>query len=334
MPRHSDVRDNLLAVAASPVQAPDGCDEELTLSTTGTTPARTPLSRKGGRAQHVGYACGVNTELLKLTGVAAIISAITTLLTLVLKEYFFARWFERWKRRQELERIYRRLRDPLFVASVELGNRLHEMMDVYGASFLRRSVLALAAERQERNSADDPYFLKYKLVSSVYRLCAFLGWLELYRELLVFFDVESERKNRTLTEYVGRARADLADGHLNTREDWELWRDTLLFREEQRAIGEAMLEGDGEDRRVIGYGRFCELFAGPSDARGRWFHVALSFLADPDRGPCDFQTVRVQRLAVHATDLAQVLYPGRVSEWLTKRTDSVRSNLEAAGWKV
>jgi hypothetical protein len=269
-----------------------------------------------------------------LTGVAAIISAITTLLALVLKEYFFARWFERWKRRQDLEAIYRRLRDPLFVASVELGNRLHEMMDVYGASFLQRSVLSLDAERQERNSADDPYFLRYKLISSVYRLCAFLGWLELYRELLVFFDVESERKNRVLAECVGQTRADLADGHLNTEDDWPLWHDTLLFREEQRAIGEAMLEGEGEDRRVIGYGRFCELFGKREDSQGRWFHVALNFLADPDRGSHDFQTVRVQRLAVHATDLADVLYPGRVSEWLKSRTDKVRSGLTAAGWKI
>jgi hypothetical protein len=276
----------------------------------------------------------MSQELLKLTGVAAIISAITTLLALVVKEYFLAKWFDRWKRRQDLEMIYHRLRDPLFVSSVELGNRLHEMMDDYGANFLRRDVLKLSAIRQERNSADDPYFLKYKLVSSVYRLCAFLGWLELYRELLVFFDVASERKNRVLSEQVGHARADLADGHLNTRKNWHLWHDTLLFREEQRAVGEAMLEGEGEDRRVIGYGRFCELFAQPEDARGRWFHVALNFLIDPDRGSLDFQTIRVQRLAIHATDLADTLYPGRVSEWLATRTRKVRTALIEAGWQV
>ena len=31
----------------------------------------------------------------------------------------------------------------------------------------------------------------------------------------------------------------LADGEINTARDWRKWRDTLVFREELRAIGES-----------------------------------------------------------------------------------------------
>ena len=255
-------------------------------------------------------------------------TTVGTLVGLVLKERLFARSFERWKASLLLEQVARRYREPIALAALELCNRLSDICDDYPPKFLKPAVLDTPASQQpEVNSADDAHFLRYRLVSSVYRLCAYLGWVELYRQETTYLDPsEKGRGSRALYE-VG---SDLADGQLNQANDWLVWHDALLFREEQRAVGESMIVVVGNTRTIMGYAEFSELYPGGAEKpRGRWFARAGAFLLDI-REQKDFRSVRFERLVVHLVDLVEFLSPHRLREEHIKNRERYRTGIEPA----
>src|SRR5215475_3509223 len=173
---------------------------------------------------------GLRTQdLLALTVIAAIVTTIGNLIATVLKDFLFTRSFERWKARRTLLTIYRKYRDPIVLAGQELSHRLAQVCGDYPPKYLRSEVLATSGVKIEKNSADDPYFMRYRLLSTVYRLCAFLGWLELYRQDLTFLDTGRRSENQRFEDALERFRSDLADGQLNEAENWAEWRDGLIF---------------------------------------------------------------------------------------------------------
>jgi hypothetical protein len=239
-------------------------------------------------------------QLMGLSVIAALVATAGSLFALVLKEYFFVRSFERWKERRMLLAVYRKYRDPIILAGEELENRLADICKSYPTNYLRAELIDKHPAQLEANSNDDPYFQKYRLVSTAYRLCAFLGWLELYRQDVTFLDTGRQRANRRLEEVIERVRGDMADGQLNKAEDWPKWRDRLIFREEQRAIGEGMIASTTSARLVMGYGAFATLFEkASSDDSLWWLRVARNFLLDLD----DVKDFRRERLARMKEDL-------------------------------
>jgi hypothetical protein len=246
------------------------------------------------------------------------------------KEFFFPRLLERWKDQRSLAQTYRRYRDPLFLSAQELANRLHEICETYPTNFLDSSVRPLESDKLEANSVEDPYFRKYKLVSSIYRFCAFLGWLELYRQEIVFLDSGHDEQNRTLDEALSRIRADIADGHINRAADFFRWSDHLIFREELRAIGEAMICTDtAGSRSVSGYGRFSRIFLiDRAEKEHHWFKVAAHFLCNlPPHKERNFRLVRMQRLYIHLVHLMRVLDAKRVPQRLSTRAEEMEAQL-------
>src|SRR5258708_320658 len=169
---------------------------------------------------------------LGLTVVGTVISTLGAILGVVLKDYFFSRSFEEWKQQRTLEQVYQRFRDPLLLSAHELASRIAEIIDHYPTVYLRAEVLSSRPEKQIENSIEDPYFQRYKLISTVYRFCSFLGWLELYRQEVTFLHSGNNRHSKDLDQAIGLIRGDLADGQLNKAKDWPQWRDTLIFREE------------------------------------------------------------------------------------------------------
>jgi hypothetical protein len=254
-------------------------------------------------------------DILGFSVIGAIVTTTGTLIGLVLKERLFARSFERWKTRLSLEQIARRYREPIALTALELCNRLSEVCEQYPPDFLDSSILAVSApHRPTLNSAADPYFRRYKLVSSVYRLCAFLGWIELYRQETTYLEPVEQSRSSDVERAIFALRADLADGQLNTAEDWASWHDALIFREEQRAIGESMIVTVGQVRTIMGYAEFSESFPGSGEnSRQRWFTRAAAFLLDPQPSK-DFRRVRLQRMVVHLTNLAELLAPNRLRQ--------------------
>lgn len=256
---------------------------------------------------------------LGLTVLGAIISTVGSLFGIVLRDYFFTRSLERWKQRQTLEQIYQKYRDPLLLSARELASRIAEVLEGFPPVYLTEQVLASSPQKQVANSTDDPYFRRYKLLSTAYRLSAFLGWLELYRQELTFMHPGNNKHAKALDRAVGLIRSDLADGQLNQADDWRKWRDTLVFREELRAIGESLIESRGPTRTVMGYGRYCEQLESPTpNPIQRWSPVVLNFILELKANGKDFRHTRLKRLLVHLVELIRLIDSGAVEPRLEK----------------
>jgi hypothetical protein len=268
-------------------------------------------------------------QWLGFSVVAAVISTLGTLVGIVLRDLFLARSLETWKRRQSLRQVYQRFRDPLLLSARELCARLIEVLDQYPTVYLKQSVLEAAPACQEDNTIADPYFQRYKLVSTVYRLCAFLAWIELYRREIVFLHSGKDKHARLLEKRVEAIRGDLADGQLNTAPDWETWRDTLMFREELRAIGECIFQTTPTGSTVMGYGLFADKFDGNGGKdRPRWVRVVLNFLLDLHDTGKDFRKSRIERLVVHLVDLMEGLDEARIAEFFIENRRKLTVTLQ------
>lgn len=254
---------------------------------------------------------------LGLTVVGAVVSTGGALAGIFLKEFFFARSFERWKQECALEKVYERYRDPLFLSARELASRVAEILKYYPTVYLTEDVRKSCPSKQLRNDIDDPYFRRYKLISTVYRFSAFFAWLELYRQEITLLRSGNNTHTRALESAVDEIRSDLADGQLNKARDWGSWRDVLVFREELRAIGEALIETRGDTRTVMGYGRFCEeIESSAPNAVQRWFPVVLNFLLDLETHGKDFRQTRLKRMLVHLVALLELLKDAPIETYL------------------
>lgn len=269
-------------------------------------------------------------ELFGLAVLGAIVTTVGNLLATTLKEYFFARSFETWKTRRELQAVYRKYRDPLILSLIELLLRMREI--IYGqiGDFLDTQLLATDPPNMLENHSGDHYFRRYKLISSIYRLCALLGWLELYRREVTFLDSGHHQTNARFERLVRGMRSALADGQLNLADDWRDWQDSLIFREEQRAIGETMIHAD--ENRVIGYSTFHEQFQlDETQQPNRWIMVAANFLIGFQGANSlrkDFRRARCMLLMDHCISLLECLDSRRLTEDLLRLRDRLAEDIK------
>jgi hypothetical protein len=264
-------------------------------------------------------------EILGLGVLGALVSTVGTLLGLYLKDFVAARAFERWKARRAADDVFRRYRDPLALATSELINRLCEIISQEHPSFLKADVLKIANPRIERNDEEDPYFRRYKYDSTIYRLASVLGWIELFRQDITFLDSGQMHKNVEITNCLGDVRAALADGHLNEAADWAKWRDYLIFREEQRAIGESMIDNAANPRRVKGYDRFL---ADNAERPSRWFMCLAGFFEDLETSNRDYRMIRIKRLLVALAQLLTLTSERSLSERVHKEVAKCANELD------
>jgi hypothetical protein len=220
------------------------------------------------------------SQLLGLSVLAALVTTVGSLLATWLRDFLFVRSFERWKDRRTLLSAYRRYRDPITKTATDLLARVNDICSNYPTNYLKSSLLDFHPDELKANSAEDPYYKRYRLLSTVYRMCALLGWLELYRQDITFLNAGEKKVSKILENALENIRNDLADGRLNKAPDFQKWNDRLIFREEQRAIGEAMITGTSP-RMVMGYGAFRALFEhSKADDELWWMRVVLNFLLD------------------------------------------------------
>jgi hypothetical protein len=235
-------------------------------------------------------------ELLSLGAIGALITTLGSLLALVLKEFVAARIMERWRASVAAKSIFQRYRDPLSLAASELANRLIEVVEKERPNFLRPDVLSIDRARIEKNDDEDLYFQKYKYDSTIFRLASFLGWTELFRQDVTFLDSGHTGTNEDIHNCLGELRSLLADGHLSSDlPDWREWRDYLIFREEQRAIGESMINDQAEPRRIFGYAEFISSY---KERNARWQACAAGFFENLGEEDKDFRVERCRRLVI------------------------------------
>jgi hypothetical protein len=268
--------------------------------------------------------------ILTFAVVAALVTTVGTLVGHVLKEVLLARSFELWKARRASDAVYRKYRDPIVLAALELAHRLREICFEYPTDFLGSKLLDGPALDAGQASGRDQYFCRYKCQSTAYRLAALLGWLELYRQEIVFLDTGKSTANRRLYDILQQIRSDLADGHLNEASDWNEWSDSLIFREEQRAIGETLIKQEGGTRLIASYGTFISLLEAKDDAGAkRWLQVLTNFFLDPAPSK-DFRRIRYNRLFVHLVDLVRALDAKTLPSRLTDAYEGCREELSAS----
>lgn len=280
-------------------------------------------------------------EWMKLTVVAALVSVTGNLVALYLKDFLGARSFERWKARQSLAASFDRYRKPVFRAAEELGGRCYAI--AVSQSDWPRQGVGLKLLEQKPNPEQTPEeggqtlvanesYRRYRFVSDTYRLCCFLGWVELYRKDLGLLDTGAETQSRELDMCLQSIRRDLADGWINTSKDRDQWRDALIFREEQRAIGQRMIAA-GPSPGLIDFGTFCEQLEGDPGGAGpaRWFVVASRLFSNLQTER-EFRLVRMRRLVVHLTELRKILLPDAVPPDHLANAERVAKELTDAGW--
>ena len=252
--------------------------------------------------------------LLGLSVLGALVATIGSLIALFLKDFVAATWLERWKARQTLLGAYRRYQMPIFLAAEELSNRLYglsrdnndrEQLEV-GLAVLKKPIV------REPSAAVNDHYLRYRFVSNVYRLCSFLGWVELYRRDIGSLNVDELDRNRRLDACLRNIQSVLADGWINQHKDWQDWSDCLIFREELRAIGHAMLP-PSDNLCILDFGSFTSVLEHDPDGTeaARWFVQAAQFFECLKRDQ-DFRLIRMRMLVVYLTDLMELLQPKRI----------------------
>lgn len=260
-------------------------------------------------------------DWLGLAVAGAAVSTVGTLIGIFLKDFIFSRSLERFKQRQSLDAVFQKYRDPLALSTRELISRLIEILKDYPTGFLKQKVHDSKPEKQLRNSDEDAYYLRYKLISTLYRICSLLAWLELYRQELTFLHPDDDRKLKKLDKVANCVRENFADGQLNETDDLNAWSDKLVFREELRAIGESLIEARGAGRSVMGYGKFCELLDSKEmNPTKRWSAVMLNFILDMQPKQ-DFRNYRLRRLLEHLVELLTLLRPNLVMPYMLEAVE-------------
>jgi len=234
------------------------------------------------------------TQYLTFTVIAAIVTTCGTLLGLFLKDFLFVYYFDSLREKRTLEKISKKFKDPILLSAAEFYRRVVDYINDYSnlSNNSNLEVLFDKSEKMVTNYANDKYFLKYKLRSTIYRFCALFGWLELYRQEITFLDSHSKSKSDTFLKVIAKVREAVADGQINTFTDKKNWHDRLIFREELRAIGEGMIEVAKEQKVVIGYGKFQQLLKDYEfHKEPTWLTSAINFFIDY-QGEEDFRIKR------------------------------------------
>jgi hypothetical protein len=184
----------------------------------------------------------------------------------------------RLERLEVHEDLTSRYREPLLLAAFHLQARIYNVVE---SGFVARHM-----------SSTDPEERDYARASTLYRVGDYFGWIEILRRDLQFLDLGEEQKTSELVE-----RLDVVS-HTFSNTEWFPTSVFRLFRDEQRALGEVMLEPvDGESRRYqcIGYATFVERLEQDSGFT-RWFSrlsKEVDKLIDPVPGQLD-RLIKVQ----------------------------------------
>ncbi len=214
--------------------------------------------------------------------IAAIVTNVGSFIALFLKDFLFVKYFDDLKEKRSLKRVAQHYKDPILLTASELSRRLEQSLKnkQIAINTFNKEVLFDKSKYMTVTTNQDKYFLKYRFISTLYRFCAFFGWLELYRQDITFLDSHSKKDNFKSALLIDNIREAIAEGRLNTN-DTNTWNDRFIFREELRSIGEGMIEIIQEQRMVTGYGKFQSLFIEfEKNEEPIWLRPVVNFFVD------------------------------------------------------
>ncbi len=139
-------------------------------------------------------------------------------------------------KKQELEALLSKYREPLINAAYELQGRLFNILQL---NFMRLFYEQGDVREQQ-----------YAIENTLYVIAQYLGWSEIIRQEIQFLDLGELETTKELTR--------LQDQICNLFLDSKLGKMLRIFRGEQRAIGEKMLIQTPKGSHCMGYARFIE----------------------------------------------------------------------------
>jgi len=180
-------------------------------------------------------------------------------------------------------------RAPLLAAVDDLGRRINNIRN--------DGFLAYLDSDDRRSGA---------VLSTLFRFAQYLGWTEIiygYADRLRF---ESDETTKVVTKTLGDISWILATDEFDrsTEDDFRTSQ-LMLWREEQRAIGELMRQ-DGDEPQCIGFNSFVENY---EDRFAKWF-TTLGSQLDATSSPTSARLAELHRIAarlVRELDVERVL---------------------------
>jgi hypothetical protein len=142
------------------------------------------------------------------------------------------------ERKVQAETILARYRDPLITATFELQDRIQNLLRLPGHSVL--GYLSVTSRS------------KLALGSTLFRFAQYFGWTEIVRREIQFLTSDASSATRTIQDAIGKVAWAFATDKLG--------QDFMVWREEQRAIGEIMLTDGPDVRTCIGYATFTSRY--------------------------------------------------------------------------
>jgi hypothetical protein len=163
--------------------------------------------------------------------------------------------------RRDTETVLAKYREPLLGAAYELQGRLWNILDL---DFLRK--YCLAGDEAQRT---------YAVENTLFVIAQYFGWSEILRSEIQFLSFSDSEQTRTVNACQSRIV------QLFQSDEAALGRPFLLWRGEQRAIGELMIDTVSGQPRCIGYASFM----GRRESSFRsWFERLESDIAEISSG--------------------------------------------------
>ena len=247
----------------------------------------------------------------------AFIGAGVAMVTLLAKDFLFARHIERFRAKIAIEATFDNYTQPVIVVAKELRTRLNQELKNWPVDYLAEEVLDLDAQDLQEPAESDRYYRRYKATSTLYRLCAFLGWIELYRQDSLFTRAGHRSSRSRVADTVEGIKCVVGDWTLHDSQHRLAIQDQVIFREEQRAIGQSMIVRDGDGKSIMNYDRFTEVLAcdsGEDALKRSWIIRAGRLLWNPRDPSDDFRYCRIALLACLLVDLIENLDKQEVTE--------------------
>jgi hypothetical protein len=141
------------------------------------------------------------------------------------------------EREAEAEAVLERYRGPLVAAAFDLQDRLDNLINP------ERDFLAAYGGRRNPLQGE-------AIRTTLFRVGQYLCWVEIMRADRQFLQFREPDHTRAVADLVGEVGRTFADDRYG--------RDFMLWREEQRAVGERMIERHGHEAGCVGYATFAE----------------------------------------------------------------------------
>lgn len=192
---------------------------------------------------------------------AATVSAVTLVLTLVIKE-MFDRARDRRTRSKDSLLVYQRYADPLLVVATQLLWRLNEILDEGRCEYLV-------------GSSARPAFELYKVRSTLYRLAAVLGWLRAIDRELFMLRLPDPKAVAKVEGAILDLRRSLSDGtrveHSRVLSLCDAWQLSPPQGNELKRVGSEL---DALIKKEL-HGEGCSLADQLSEAKQASLYVAM-----------------------------------------------------------